>query len=269
MTQTMEPQSAAAQANLPRVSHWINGKIVASTSGQSRPVYNPATGQQTKTVDVASPEEIELAVAAAKEAFPMWRATSLSKRADTLFRIRNAFDSHRDEIGALITAEHGKVLSDAAGELARGIENIEYACGVPQLQKGEFSEQVSTGVDVYSIRQPLGVVAGITPFNFPAMVPMWMFGNAIATGNTFILKPSTVDPSVSIYLAQLMQEAGLPDGVFNVLQGDRVAVSRPDRAPRHRSRLLRRLDAGGEAHLRDRHQAPASACRPSVAPRTT
>jgi malonate-semialdehyde dehydrogenase (acetylating) / methylmalonate-semialdehyde dehydrogenase len=225
MTQTMEPRTSGAQAGLPRVSHWINGRIVESTSGQSRPVYNPATGQQTKTVDVASPEEIEMAVAAAKAAFPAWRATSLSRRADLMFRIRNAFDSHRDEISALITAEHGKVLSDAAGELARGIENIEYACGVPQLQKGEFSEQVSGGVDVYSIRQPLGVVAGITPFNFPAMVPMWMFGNAIATGNTFILKPSTVDPSVSIYLAQLMQEAGLPDGVFNVLQGDRVAVA--------------------------------------------
>ncbi len=213
------------QATLPRVSHWINGKIVASTSGKSRPVFNPATGRQAKSVDVASPEEIEMAVAAAAEAFPMWRATSLSKRADTMFRIRNAFDSHRDEIGALITAEHGKVLSDSAGEVARGIENIEYACGVPQLQKGEFSEQASTGVDVYSIRQPLGVVAGITPFNFPVMVPMWMFGNAIATGNTFVLKPSTVDPSVSIYLAELMKEAGLPDGVFNVLQGDRVAVS--------------------------------------------
>ncbi len=225
MTQTMEPQANAAQTNLPRVSHWIDGKIVASTSGKGRPVFNPATGQQTKVVDVASPEEIELAVAAAKAAFPAWRATSLSKRADMMFRIRNAFDSHRDEIAALITAEHGKVLSDAAGELARGIENIEYACGVPQLQKGEFSEQVSSGVDVYSIRQPLGVVAGITPFNFPAMVPMWMFGNAIATGNTFILKPSTVDPSVSVYLAQLMQDAGLPDGVFNVLQGDRVAVA--------------------------------------------
>lgn len=225
MTQTMEPQAAGAQGSLPRVSHWINGQVVPSTSGKSRPVYNPATGQQTKTVDVASVEEIEQTIAVAKAAFPMWRATSLSKRADTMFRIRNAFDSHRDEIAALITAEHGKVLSDSAGELARGIENIEFACGVPQMQKGEFSEQVSGGVDVYSIRQPIGVVAGITPFNFPAMVPMWMLGNAIACGNTFILKPSTVDPSVSVYLAQLMKEAGLPDGVFNVLQGDRVAVA--------------------------------------------
>jgi malonate-semialdehyde dehydrogenase (acetylating)/methylmalonate-semialdehyde dehydrogenase len=225
MTQTMESQAPEAQGTLPRVSHWINGAIVRSTSGQSRPVFNPATGEQTKTVDIASVEEIDAAVAAAKAAFPAWRATSLAKRADIMFRIRNAFDSHRDEIGAIITSEHGKVLSDSAGELARGIENIEYACGVPQLQKGEFSEQVSGGVDVYSIRQPLGVVAGITPFNFPAMVPMWMFGNAIATGNTFVLKPSTVDPSVSVYLAELMKEAGLPDGVFNVIQGDRVAVA--------------------------------------------
>ena len=225
MTQTMEPQATEAQGTLPRVSHWIDGKVVPSASGQSRPVYNPATGQQTKTVDIASVEEIDQAVAAAKAAFPAWRATSLAKRADIMFRIRNAFDTHRDEIAAIVTSEHGKVLSDSAGELARGIENIEYACGVPQMQKGEFSEQVSGGVDVYSIRQPLGVVAGITPFNFPAMVPMWMFGNAIATGNTFVLKPSTVDPSVSVYLAQLMQEAGLPDGVFNVVQGDRVAVS--------------------------------------------
>ena len=225
MTQMMESRTTETQGALPRVSHWINGRIVPSTSGQSRPVFNPATGEQTKTVDIASVEEIDAAVAAAKAAFPMWRATSLAKRADIMFRIRNAFDAHRDEIGAILTSEHGKVLSDAAGEVARGIENIEYACGVPQLQKGEFSEQVSGGVDVYSIRQPLGVVAGITPFNFPAMVPMWMFGNAIATGNTFVLKPSTVDPSASIYLARLMQEAGLPDGVFNVIQGDRVAVS--------------------------------------------
>jgi malonate-semialdehyde dehydrogenase (acetylating)/methylmalonate-semialdehyde dehydrogenase len=228
MTQLLEPQAPAtpqAQTTLPRVSHWIDGRIVPSTSGQSRPVYNPATGQVTKTVDVASPEELEMAVAAARAAFPKWRATSLSKRADIMFAIRNAFHSHRDEIAALITAEHGKVLSDAAGEVARGLENIEFACGVLQMMKGEFSEQISTGVDVYQIRQPLGVVTGITPFNFPAMVPMWMFGNAIATGNTFILKPSTTDPSPSIFMAQLTKEAGLPDGVFNVLQGDRAAVS--------------------------------------------
>ncbi|MFV2065142.1 MAG: CoA-acylating methylmalonate-semialdehyde dehydrogenase [Chloroflexota bacterium] len=224
MTQVLEPTVETA-SELGRVSHWIDGRIVESTSGKSRPIYNPATGQQTKTVDVASPAEIDAAVAAAKAAFPAWRATSLSKRADMMFRIRNAFDQNRDEIAAILTSEHGKVLSDAAGEVARGIENIEFACGVPQMMKGEFSEQASTGIDVYQIRQPLGVVAGITPFNFPAMVPMWMFGNAIATGNTFILKPSTTDPSAALFLAQLMTEAGLPDGVFNVLQGDRVAVS--------------------------------------------
>jgi malonate-semialdehyde dehydrogenase (acetylating)/methylmalonate-semialdehyde dehydrogenase len=224
MAQVLEPQAQAAQTTLPRVSHWINGRIVPSTSGQSAPVYNPATGEQTKTVDIASPEELNAAVAAAKAAFPAWRATSLSKRSDIMFRIRNAFHEHRDEIAAILTSEHGKVLSDAAGEVARGLENIEFACGVPQLMKGEFSEQASSGVDVYQIRQPLGVVAGITPFNFPAMVPMWMFGNAIATGNTFVLKPSSVDPSASIFLAQLMQDAGLPDGVFNVVQGNRVAI---------------------------------------------
>ena len=224
MTQVLESPVAAA-AKLGRVSHWINGQIVPSTSGQSAPVFNPATGQQTKTVDVASPEEVDAAVAAAKAAFPKWRATSLSKRSDVMFRIRNALHDNQDAIAAILTSEHGKVLSDAAGEVARGLENIEFACGVPQLMKGEFSEQASTGVDVYQIRQPLGVVAGITPFNFPAMVPMWMFGNAIATGNTFVLKPSSTDPSASILMAELMKEAGLPDGVFNVLQGNRVAVS--------------------------------------------
>jgi malonate-semialdehyde dehydrogenase (acetylating)/methylmalonate-semialdehyde dehydrogenase len=226
MTQVLEPQAPAAPpVALGRVSHWIDGKIVASTSGKSRPVYNPATGEQTKTVDVATPAEVDAAVAAAKAAFPAWRATSLSKRSDILFRIRNAFHDNAEEIAAMLTNEHGKVLTDAAGEVARGIENVEFACGVPHLMKGEFSEQVSTGVDVYMIRQPLGVVAGITPFNFPAMVPMWMFANAIACGNTFVLKPSTIDPSVSLILARLMQEAGLPDGVFNVIQGDRNAVS--------------------------------------------
>ncbi|MFV2062324.1 MAG: CoA-acylating methylmalonate-semialdehyde dehydrogenase [Chloroflexota bacterium] len=224
MTQVLETPTATG-AELGRVSHWINGQIVPGTSGQSTPVFNPATGRQTKAVDVATPEEVDAAVAAAKGAFPAWRATSLSKRSDLMFRIRNAFHDNRDAIAAILTAEHGKVLSDAAGEVARGIENIEFACGVPQLMKGEFSEQVSTGVDVYQIRQPLGVVAGITPFNFPAMVPMWMFGNAIATGNTFVLKPSSTDPSASILMAQLMKEAGLPDGVFNVLQGNRIAVS--------------------------------------------
>jgi malonate-semialdehyde dehydrogenase (acetylating) / methylmalonate-semialdehyde dehydrogenase len=169
-------------------------------------------------------EEIGAAVAAAKAAFPGWRATSLSKRTDIMFRIRNLVEANRKELAAHLTAEHGKVPSDALGEIARGLENLEFACGIPNLLKGGFSEQVSGGVDVYQIRQPLGVVAGITPFNFPAMVPMWMFATAIAAGNTFVLKPSEKDPSASIFLAGLLAEAGVPDGVFNVVHGDKVAV---------------------------------------------
>ncbi|HYN64417.1 MAG TPA: CoA-acylating methylmalonate-semialdehyde dehydrogenase, partial [Candidatus Limnocylindrales bacterium] len=197
---------------------------MAGTSGRSGPVYNPATGQVAREVDFASAEEVDAAVLAAREAFTNWRATSLSRRTEIMFRIRNLVDEHRREIAAFLTAEHGKVPTDALGEVARGLENLEFATGVPHLVKGTFSEQVSTGIDVYQIRQPLGVVAGITPFNFPAMVPMWMFSNAIACGNTFILKPSEKDPSASVYLAELWKEAGLPDGVFNVVHGDKVAV---------------------------------------------
>jgi malonate-semialdehyde dehydrogenase (acetylating)/methylmalonate-semialdehyde dehydrogenase len=177
-------------------------------------------------VDFASIDEIDRAVVNAKEALASWRATSLSKRAELFFRIYQLFDEYRDDLARLLTAEHGKVLSDAQGEVQRGIEVIEYVCGIPQLLKGDFSEQASTGIDVYSIRQPLGVVAGITPFNFPAMVPMWMWAPAIACGNTFVLKPSEKDPSASIRTAELLKEAGLPDGVFNVIQGDKVAVDR-------------------------------------------
>ena len=209
-----------------QIPHWIAGKRVASTSGREAPVYNPATGQARGQVGLASLEEVDAAVAAAQAAFPAWRATSLSQRAEVLFRLRALIDARRDQIAAVLTAEHGKVLSDSLGEIARGLENVEFACGIPQLLKGDFSEQAATGVDVYSIRQPLGVVAGITPFNFPAMVPMWMFAGALACGNTFVLKPSEKDPSVSLLLAELLAEAGLPDGCFNVLQGDRVAVDR-------------------------------------------
>jgi malonate-semialdehyde dehydrogenase (acetylating)/methylmalonate-semialdehyde dehydrogenase len=177
-------------------------------------------------VAFASVAEVDAAVATAKAAFPAWRATALSRRAEILFKMRELFDQNRRRIAELLTSEHGKTLADALGEVARGIENVEFACGVPNLLKGGFSEQASRGVDVYQIRQPLGVVAGITPFNFPAMVPMWMFANAIACGNTFILKPSEKDPSVSLFLAELIQKAGVPDGVFNVIQGDRVAVER-------------------------------------------
>ena len=225
MTQVAEPGAARQATSTPgRVNHWIGGRFVTGTSGREGPVYDPATGTLTKHVDFASIDEVAAAVAAAKAAFPAWRATSLSKRTDIMFKIRNIVEMHRVELAALLTDEHGKVPSDALGEIARGLENLEFACGIPSLMKGGFSEQVSGGVDVYQIRQPLGVVAGITPFNFPAMVPMWMFATAIATGNTFILKPSEKDPSAANYLAELLHEAGVPDGVFNVVHGDKVAV---------------------------------------------
>jgi malonate-semialdehyde dehydrogenase (acetylating)/methylmalonate-semialdehyde dehydrogenase len=224
MTQVADTAAAADAPSLPIVGHWIGGHAVAGSSGRRGPVFDPAAGVQTKWVDFASQEELDAAVAAARAAFPAWRATSLSKRTDIMFRIRNLVDHHRRDLAALLTAEHGKVPSDALGEVARGIENLEFACGIPHLLKGGFTEQASTGVDVYQIRQPLGVVAGITPFNFPAMVPMWMFANAIACGNTFILKPSEKDPSASILMAELLLEAGVPAGVFNVVQGDKVAV---------------------------------------------
>jgi len=207
-----------------RISHWIGGKVVAGESGRKGPVFNPATGVQTHEVDFAAPEEIGAAVEAASEAFPGWRATSLSKRADVMFRMRELIELHKVDLARVVTSQHGKVISDATGEVQRGLENVEFATGIPNLLKGGFSEQVSTGVDVYSIRQPLGVVAGITPFNFPAMVPIWMFANAIACGNTFILKPSEKDPGASMFLAELLKEAGVPDGVFNVVHGDKVAV---------------------------------------------
>ena len=209
-----------------RINHWIGGKLVPGESGRRGPVFDPATGEQTHEVDLASAEEVDAAVAAAAEAFPAWRATSLSKRAEILFAIRELLEQRKPDLARIVTSQHGKVVSDAAGEVQRGIENVEYATGIPNLLKGGFSEQVSTGVDVYSIRQPLGVVAGITPFNFPAMVPMWMFANAIACGNTFVLKPSEKDPSASLFIAELLQEAGLPDGVFNVIHGDKPAVDR-------------------------------------------
>jgi malonate-semialdehyde dehydrogenase (acetylating) / methylmalonate-semialdehyde dehydrogenase len=207
-----------------RINHWIGGKLVPGSSGRTGPVFDPATGRLTHEVDLASTEEVDAAVAAALDAFPAWRATSLSKRADIFFRIRELLEQSKPELARIVTSQHGKVLSDAAGEVQRGLENVEFACGIPALLKGGYSEQVATAVDVYSIRQPLGVVAGITPFNFPAMVPIWMFANAIACGNAFILKPSEKDPSASLFLAEVLADAGLPDGVFNVIQGDKVAV---------------------------------------------
>jgi malonate-semialdehyde dehydrogenase (acetylating)/methylmalonate-semialdehyde dehydrogenase len=209
-----------------RIQHYIAGRSVAGTSGRTGPVYDPATGAVQAEVDLASVEDVDAAVAAAKAAFAEWRHSTLSRRSEVLFRLRELIDANRKDLAAVLTSEHGKVLSDAMGEIARGLENIEFACGVPHLLKGGYSEQASTGVDVYSIRQPLGVVAGITPFNFPAMVPMWMFANAIACGNAFVLKPSEKDPSASLFLADLLQQAGLPDGVFNVVMGDKAAVDR-------------------------------------------
>jgi malonate-semialdehyde dehydrogenase (acetylating)/methylmalonate-semialdehyde dehydrogenase len=215
-----------------RITHWVGGKPWTGTAERQGDVHDPATGQVSGHVDFASADDVNAAVATAKEAFPEWRDTSLAKRANILFAFRELVRRDRDELAALISSEHGKVRSDAAGEVARGLEVVEFACGIPHLLKGGFSENVSTRVDSYSIRQPLGVVAGITPFNFPAMVPMWMFPVAIAAGNTFVLKPSEKDPSTSIRLAELWQEAGLPDGVFNVVHGDKVSVdtllSHPD-----------------------------------------
>jgi malonate-semialdehyde dehydrogenase (acetylating) / methylmalonate-semialdehyde dehydrogenase len=219
MTETIEAPTAVKPIN-----HWIAGSAYAGQSGRSGAVFNPATGQQAGAVDFASVDEIDRAVQAAKAAFPAWRSTSLAKRAELFFRIRELLHARREEIAKLLTAEHGKVLSDAMGEVTRGLEVIEFCCGLPHLLKGSISEQASTGIDVYSIKQPLGVVAGITPFNFPAMVPMWMWAPAIACGNTFVLKPSEKDPSASVYTAELLKEAGLPDGVFNVVHGDKVAV---------------------------------------------
>ena len=209
-----------------QINHWLAGGEVATTSGRSGVVYNPATGEQSASVGFASLEEIDRAVAISVEAQKSWRSVSLSRRAEIMFKTRELVDRHRSDLAKVLTAEHGKVHSDALGEIARGLENIEFACGIPHLLKGGYSEQAAGGVDVYSIRQPLGVVAGITPFNFPAMVPMWMFANAIACGNAFILKPSEKDPSASLFMAQLLKDAGLPDGVFNVIQGDKLAVDR-------------------------------------------
>jgi malonate-semialdehyde dehydrogenase (acetylating) / methylmalonate-semialdehyde dehydrogenase len=214
------------KVTLKKVSHWVDGKLAPSSSGRSGVIWNPATGEQQATVDFASVAEVDAAVAVAKKALESWRATSLSKRSEILFKMRELVHAHREDLARIVSSEHGKVFSDALGEVARGLENLEFACGIAHLLKGGYSEQASRGVDVYSIRQPLGVVAGITPFNFPAMVPMWMFANAIACGNTFILKPSEKDPSASMLVAELFKQAGLPDGVFNVVHGDKVAVDR-------------------------------------------
>ncbi|RFA09748.1 methylmalonate-semialdehyde dehydrogenase (CoA acylating) [Subtercola boreus] len=206
------------------VTHYINGALVESTSGRTAPVYDPALGVQTKQVALADEAEIAAAIAAAKAAFPAWRDTSLTRRQQIMFAFRELLAARRGELAEILTAEHGKVLSDAAGEITRGLEVVEFVCGFPHLIKGDYSENVSTGIDVYSTRGPLGVVGMISPFNFPAMVPLWFFPVAIAAGNTVVLKPSEKDPSAANWLAALFTEAGLPDGVLNVLHGDKVAV---------------------------------------------
>jgi malonate-semialdehyde dehydrogenase (acetylating) / methylmalonate-semialdehyde dehydrogenase len=215
------PEAFTATAE---VGHYINGRTVPSTSGRRQPVFNPATGAVARQVALGSAEEVNLAVAAAKAAFPAWADTPPIRRARVMNNFLQLLMQHRDTLAAMITAEHGKVFTDAQGEVTRGIDIVEFACGVPQLLKGDFTDQVSTGIDNWTLRQPLGVVAGITPFNFPCMVPMWMYPVALACGNSFILKPSERDPSCSLFMAELLKQAGLPDGVFNVIQGDKVVV---------------------------------------------
>jgi malonate-semialdehyde dehydrogenase (acetylating) / methylmalonate-semialdehyde dehydrogenase len=206
------------------IQHWIDGAFTPGSSERVGPVYNPATGQRTGEVAMGTKSDVDLAVTAAGAAFESWRFSSLAQRQNIMFAYREMVAARRREIAAVLTSEHGKTLDDALGEVQRGLEVIEFACNIAHMLKGSFSEQVSTGVDTYTIRQPLGVVVGITPFNFPAMVPMWMFPLAIACGNTFILKPSEKDPSPSLLAAEMLAEAGLPDGVFNIIQGDREAV---------------------------------------------
>ncbi|WP_048647104.1 CoA-acylating methylmalonate-semialdehyde dehydrogenase [Nitratireductor soli] len=207
-----------------KIGHWINGGSVAAASDKTADVFNPATGSVGGEVSLGSAADVDAAVAAAKAAFPAWSETAPLRRARVLFKFKELLDQNHDRLAGLITREHGKIFSDAKGEVTRGIEVVEFACGIPHLLKSEYTDNIGGGIDNWNLRQPLGVVAGVTPFNFPVMVPMWMFPVALATGNTFILKPSERDPSPSILLAELLKQAGLPDGVFNVVQGDKVAV---------------------------------------------
>ena len=211
---------------MPTITHWINGKPWEGTPARTGKVYDPATGEVQGEVAFATSEVVDAAVAAAKDAFEAWSETPVTRRQNVMFAFRELVVENRHEIAKLVTAEHGKTTPDALGEVQRGLEVVEFACNITHLIKGEFSEQVSTGVDTFTMRQPLGVVAGITPFNFPAMVPMWMYPLAIAAGNTFLLKPSEKDPSASMFCAELLKEAGLPPGVFNVVHGDKEAVDR-------------------------------------------
>ncbi|TFY97781.1 CoA-acylating methylmalonate-semialdehyde dehydrogenase [Ramlibacter rhizophilus] len=218
------PDRPAAPAAIASIDHWIAGRTASGTGERRADVFNPATGQVSGRVALANTADVDTAVAAARQAWPAWADTPPIRRARVMFRFLELLNQHRDELARMITAEHGKVFTDAQGEVTRGIDIVEFACGIPQLLKGDYTDQVSTGIDNWTMRQPLGVVAGITPFNFPVMVPMWMFPVALAAGNSFVLKPSPLDPSPSIRMAELLKEAGLPDGVFNVVQGDKDAV---------------------------------------------
>ncbi len=217
-------QKSLQKAGTAAIEHWIGGRAVPGRSGRRADVFNPASGTVTGQVALANGDEVAAAVAAAQAAFPAWADTPPIRRARILFKFLELLNQRRDDLARLITAEHGKVFTDAQGEVSRGIDIVEFACGIPQLLKGQYTDQVSTGMDNWTMRQPLGVVAGITPFNFPVMVPMWMYPVAIAAGNTFVLKPSPLDPSASLMMAEMLRQAGLPDGVFNVVQGDKDAV---------------------------------------------
>ncbi len=202
------------------IAQYIGGQRTTGSGQRTQAVYNPATGAVSRQVRLGNAQDVDAAVAAAQAAFPAWSETPPIRRARVMFKFLELLNQHKDELATMITAEHGKVFTDAQGEVARGIDIVEFACGIPQLLKGDYTDQVSTGIDNWTMRQALGVVAGITPFNFPVMVPMWMFPVAIAAGNTFVLKPSPIDPSPSLFIADLLAQAGLPQGVFNVVQGD-------------------------------------------------
>ena len=251
-----------------QITHWINGKPWDGTPARTGKVYDPATGAVQSEVALASPEVVDAAVAAAAEAFPAWRDSPITRRQNVMFAYRELVVENRHEIAKLITAEHGKTTPDALGEVQRGLEVVEFACNIAHMVKGEFSEQVSTGVDTFTMRQPLGVVAGITPFNFPAMVPMWMYPLAIAAGNTFILKPSEKDPSPSMFCAELLKEAGLPPGVFNVVHGDKEAVDRILEHPDIQAVSFVGSTPSRITSMRTEPR-PESASRPWAGPRTT
>ena len=271
MTELAEAPTEGRSDEITRIPHWIGGKRVEGASGRLGPVFNPARGVQTGAVDLASVEEVDAAVQAAASAFPAWRSMSLGRRAELFFAIRELVHTEREEIAKHLTAEHGKVLSDALGEVARGLEVIEFACGIPTLLKGDFSEQASTGIDVYSIRQPLGVVAGITPFNFPAMVPMWMW----APGAQRAATASSSNRRRRIPSASALRGGagcsvpGCRTGVFNVVHGDKIAVDRVARATRTCGRSASSAPPRSPATSTSTARSTASACRRSAAPRTT